>query len=326
MGFASPLIRPVPLRPGDTVGIVAPASPPRIPEMVDRALAAVERLGYRGRLGRHVRNRHGFLAGSDEERAEDLMRMFLDDEVRAIFCLRGGYGSGRLLHLLDYKCIQNHPKIFVGYSDLTALQVALATRAGLGVFHGPTLDSTFIGQDRQSFSVRRLLQTISNPEPAGSLAGMERGGAVRVLRGGVAQGRLMGGNLAVWCGLIGTGFLPSLEGAVFFFEEVNEAPYRIDRFLTQLVLGRHLDKVAGIAVGHCRGCEPTQDQEECDYQQSLDDVLRDRLLPLGVPVIAGLPFGHASNNATLPFGCMATLDGEGGDLKIDEPAVAEGVD
>ena len=314
-------IKPRHLEPGETVGIVSPASAPPDPQNIDRCIAAVERLGFKPRLAPHARNRWGFLAGSDRDRASDVMKMFADRRVRGIFCVRGGYGTARLLPLLDYALIRKNPKVFVGYSDITSLHCALRAKAGLVAFHGPMLNSEFIKEDCPQFTVRNFLRTVTVPEAPRSISQGYSGAAVRVLRPGKVSGRLLGGNLSILCASLGTRYQPSWRNCILFFEDVDEVPYRFDRMLTQLLNGGYLQQVAGIAIGLNKNCKDPKAAKAREYRQSLEDVFKERLLPLGVPVVTGLPFGHTASNATLPLGTRALLDGASGDLILTEAAV-----
>lgn len=315
------LIKPARLQPGDTVGIVAPASPPPDPRAVDRAVSQVERLGFKPKLGRHARDRAGYLAGSDRHRASDLMRMFVDPRVRGIICLRGGYGTARLLDRLDHGLIREHPKVLAGYSDITSLHCALATRAGLVSFHSPMLNEGLGGEAFPSFSTKSFLRTVSCAEPAGSICAGYRRKTIKCLRGGVVEGRLLGGNLSILVTTIGTSFLPAFRNRILFFEDIGEEPYRLDRLLTHLLNAGLLQQVAGVAVGCNRDCEDRTRKRAGEYRQSSADVLEERLRSLGVPVVTGLPFGHQPLNATLPVGVRARLDANRGDLVITEAAV-----
>jgi len=307
---------------GDLLGVVAPSSPPPDPRAVDRAVEQVERLGFRAQLGRHVRRRHGFLAGSDRERAGDLMAMFGHPQVRGILCLRGGYGAARLLDHLDYAFIRAHPKVFAGYSDITSLHCALLVQAGLVTFHGPMLNEGFGARDYPPFSVSSFKRTTCVAEAAGSLctAPASTSKVVRI-RCGVADGRLVGGNLSVLATTLGTPQQPSFRNRILFLEDIGEQPYRLDRLLTHLMRAGPLRQVAGVAFGVNKDCEDPRSSKLREYRQSSLDVLRERLAPLGVPVVAGLPFGHQSLNATLPLGVKARLDANRGDLVITEAAV-----
>lgn len=317
----SHLIKPERLKAGDTVGMVAPASPPVDPDDIDRYAAAIENAGFKPKPAPNVRKRLGYLAGDDEARASDLMGMFADEEVKAIICVRGGYGSGRLLPMLDYRFIRRHPKIFIGFSDITALHCAFHTHSRLVTFHGPTLNTDITNEDPSEFSVHSLLKTVMEPSAPGSICDDDARQDVKVLKSGMATGPLMGGNLSVLSMMMGTPFLPRFKGAIFFFEDVDEPPYRVDGRLTQLLNAGVLQQAAGVAVGINRDCDDPAAATANEYRQTLEDVLKDRLLPLGVPVVSGLPFGHTARNATLPMGAQATLDGTKGDLVINEGAV-----
>lgn len=316
------LIKPDRLTRGDTIGIVAPASAPPDPKTIDRAAAALEHLGFKPLLAPNVRRRRGFLAGSDRDRASDLMRMFAHRKVKGILCVRGGYGSARLLPLLDYHLIRANPKIFVGYSDITSLHCAFLTHARLVSFHGPMLNSDFVKPDLPSFTRQGFLRTLMQPSPPGSICRGCRRKTVTILRRGIASGPLVGGNLSLLCAALATPGQPPVKNSILFLEDVEEAPYRFDRMLTQLLNAGFLQQVAGIAIGVNADCKDPRAKGAREYRQTLEDVLRERLLPLKVPLVMGLPFGHVSHNATLPLGVRATHDALRGDLVITEAAVS----
>jgi muramoyltetrapeptide carboxypeptidase len=315
------LVKPPRLRTGDTVGIVAPASPAEDPEDIDDFAAALANLGFKPKLSRNIRKRLGFLAGDDQARADDLMSMFADREVKAIFCLRGGYGSGRLLGMLDYQFIKRHAKIFIGFSDITALHTAFEVHAKMVSFHGPTLNSSVTSSRPSKFTLNSLMKTIMEPAAPGRICDGQPEKNVTILKRGTATGPLIGGNLSVFIALIGTPYQPRFRNSILFFEDVQEQPYRFDGRLTQLLNAGLLQQVAGVAVGNNKDCEDPDAAKSKEYHQTVEDVLKDRLLPLGVPVVSGLPFGHVRENATLPMGLQATLDAVNGDLIINEPAV-----
>ncbi len=315
------LIRPPRLEPGATVGIVAPASAPPDPKAIDQSVAALERLGFKPRLAPNVRKRWGFLAGTDRERAADLMTMFTNSRVQGIICVRGGYGSGRLLPLLNYERIRENPKVLIGYSDITSLHCALLKCSGLVSFHGPMLNSDFIKDDLPEFTRRSFLRALKEPAPIGDIAQGYQGKTVQVLRGGRATGRLLGGNISLLCALVGTPFLPSFRESILFFEDLDEVPYRFDRMLTQLLHSGVLKAVRGVAIGINKNCKDPRAKTAKEYRQTVEDVFKERLLPLKVPVLTGLPFGHVRLNATLPVGVQVTLDADRGQLLVMEPAV-----
>lgn len=314
-------IKPPRLRPGDTIGIIAPASPPPDPDAVERSIAAVERFGFKPKPGRHLRQRFGFLAGDDRDRAADLMTMFRDPSVKALFCLRGGYGTGRILQRLDFAAIRSHPKILLGYSDLTALHCALLAKANLVSFHGPMLNAELGRDDSPEFTIKSCFRTLTETKPPGSILQGYRETTVTVLNPGQATGRLVGGNLSMLCNLIGTPWQPRFRGRILFLEDVGEAPYRYDRMLTHLLNAGLLQQVSGIAIGLNKGCTDPAQGTGKEYRQTVEEVIAERLLPLGVPLVTGLPIGHVPTIATLPLGLMARLDATTGDLDILEAGV-----
>lgn len=316
------MIKPQRLQLGDTIQLISPSSPSDTVGSLKTAIEVLGGLGYRIKYNDTLFNRQGFLAGTDEERAKDLMSAFEDPEVKGIICTRGGYGATRLLDLLDYEKIRANPKVFMGFSDITALNCAFLEKCGLVSFSGPVvtsdLESGKLNPESWDF-VKRLL---GDREPVGSvLEWMDSKPGVNIISGGVATGQLVGGNLSLLCNLIGTPWMPNLEGAILFLEDVGESTYRIDRYLTHLRNAGLLQKVAGIALGDFRYTEAREKRDKDLGIQLMDDVLVDRLGGLGVPVVSGFPFGHIKPKLTLPLGVMATLDGEKGDLVIEEGAV-----
>jgi len=324
------LIRPRHLSPGDTLGLIAPASPPPDPRVLDHSIAVLKHLGFNVRLAPNVRQRHGFLAGSDRDRASDLMRMFTDRQIHGILCVRGGYGTARLLPLLDYRIIHDHAKIFVGYSDITSLHCAFLTKANMISFHGPMLSSDLVRTDLSDFTRQSFLRTLVTPlaRNAGrgdrTSLGIRQGyrrNTIRVLRGGMARGQLIGGNLNVLCTTLGTPWQPPFRGRILFIEDLDEPPYRFDRMLTHLLNCGLLQQLAGIAIGLNADGDDHKVKRSKEYHQTLDEVLQERLFPLKIPVVTGLPFGHVPHNATLPVGAQVTLDAEYGDLLTAQPVV-----
>lgn len=334
-------IKPPRLEFGDTIALVAPASAPPDPKNVDRSVAALEKLGFKVKLAPNARKRLGFVAGNDRERASDIMRMFADKRVNAIVCIRGGYGSAQLLRLLDYKIIRANAKIFVGYSDITSLHCAFLVKSDLISFHGPMTNSEFIKDDLPKFTLDSFLRTLMNAEAPGSIC--SEGGvirrpknphekqsgrrvtppsdAIKILHRGKASGQIIGGNITLLCTTLGTPFQPSFKNKILFLEDLDEPPYRFDRLLTHLLNAGLLQQVAGVAVGINSGCEDPKAKGAKEYRQTLEDVLRERLLPLKIPAVMNLPFGHVPFNATIPVGARATLDANKGDLVVTESVV-----
>jgi muramoyltetrapeptide carboxypeptidase len=314
------LIKPQRLQFGDTIGLIAPASAPPDAKNIDRSVAALERLGFKVKLAPRARSRWGFLAGTDRERAGDAMKMFTERSVKAIVCIRGGYGTARLLNLLDYKIIRSNAKVFVGFSDITSLHCAFLVKANLISFHGPMTNSDFVKEEFPKFALDSFLRTLMKPEPPGSICFGYRK-KPDVLRSGKASGQLIGGNISLLCTTLATPFQPSFKNKILFIEDLDEPPYRFDRMLTHLLNAGLLQQVAGIAIGVNAGCEDPKAKGAKEYRQTLEDVLRERLLPLKIPVVMNLPFGHVPMNATIPFGARAMLDADKGDLLITESVV-----
>jgi len=327
-GLAAPqpsraLIRPKALQSGDTVGLITPATYVSDPDRLALVQRTVEYFGLKPKFGRNVRKRAGYLGGSVQERLDDLHAMFEDPEVRAVFCIRGGYGSGQLLDRIDYSLIRRNPKIFLGYSDITALHLAIQKQAGLITFHGPMMLARFTEYTRRLFRKalfdKEPLGLISNPPDSDPLRPAHM---YRTVRGGIARGPLTGGNLSLICSLMGTPYEPETRGRILFIEDVGEEPYSLDRMLTQLRLAGKLQAAAGVIFGECAACRPRDFQPSFENTLSTGEVVDDILGPLSVPVLAGLTIGHTDDQATLPLGVMATLDAGRGQLIIEEPALS----
>ena len=298
-----PLIKPPGLRPGDLIGIISPAGLVEKSELKPD-LELLESSGFRIHVAPHVYDRQGYLAGDDEARLSDLHDMFRDTEIRAIFCARGGYGTLRLLDKIDYDLIREHPKIIVGYSDITALLMAINKKTGLITFHGPMVRgfSSLQGSSRES-----LFKLISSDQPVSfsPVAGNS-------LISGSATGPLMGGNLSLICYVVGTPFLPSLDGCILFIEDKGEPLYRIDRMLTHLSLAGQLKRIAGLIGGEFM---------ECGDPPAVDDLLNTAASDLKIPLITGFPVGHGMYNTALPLGIPARLDADSMTLSTMEPCV-----
>ncbi len=295
--MTTPLIAPR-LRSGGLVGLIAPASPPHEDAAIMRGITALIAHGHYPRLGQSVGARDGYLAGPDVLRAKDVMDMFEDERVGAIFCTRGGYGSARLLEYLDYDFIRRHPRIFVGFSDITALSLALYTKTKLVTFAGPMVAAEFASGILPRTS-DALWDMLRHRRKSRRLPHFH---TTTALRQGTAEGTLLGGNLAVLCSLIGTPWMPDMRGAVLFIEEIGEAVYRIDRMLLQLRQSGILGAIAGVMLGSVTAITEVRQQRE------LDDVLKEYFLPLGIPVLAHVPFGHIADKITLPIGSRIRLD------------------
>jgi muramoyltetrapeptide carboxypeptidase len=306
----TPLLKPKPLQAGQTIGLVAPASATRNPEDTRFAIDVVESLGFRVKVGQHLFDRHGYLAGQDRDRAADLNRMFADPEVDAIFTVRGGYGCMRMLPYLDYDLIRQHPKILLGYSDITALHHAIYTQTGLITFHGPVMAGNLT-----SYTLAEFKQLFFNPQPPLHLGvpppfEATEGQAEyhnRLIRlvPGTARGRLIGGNLTLMSHLMGTPYQPDFKEAILILEDIGESVYRIDRLLTHLWLTGKLDQLAGIVFGKFTDCAPGGSWTS---RFSLEEVLLERCQEIGLPALWGLMIGHVKDQTTFPIGCKAELD------------------
>ena len=302
----SKLIKPKRLAQGDTIGVIAPASG-LSSEDFDKALQNLADLGFKTKVGKYARRKTGFLAGTDKERLEDLHWAFSDSDVDAVWCVRGGYGISRLLPAVDYNLIKKNPKIFVGYSDVTALHLAISQNCNLVTFHGPVAASNF-----SDYTKIHAINALMNPSAPYKIELSPDNAAkesnlfkTEVIVKGKCRGKLVGGNLSLLSALAGTPYaLRNPKGKILFMEDVGEQPYRIDRMLTQLRQSVDLRQFAGIALGVFEDCNP----RDAASSQSLIEVLKDRLGDLGIPVIYGLSFGHIRDQFTLPVGIEAELD------------------
>lgn len=310
--------KPPRLRPGDTVGIVAPANPWSGRSELLRGVAALEDWGLRVKLGDHVNDRHGYMAGRDVDRAADIHAMLADPEVRAVFALQGGYGSPRLVPLLDERLFAAHPKAICGFSDITTLHLAAQTFAG-GITFYSNGAMAMGATDVTEFSKATLRRALFSSEPYGPIGPNPDDPYVRTIRGGRATGRLTGGCLGLVETTIGTRIEIDTRDRILILETTDDTEvYVIDNAITHLRNAGKLDGVAGIVVGDMHGKHSGDTQE-----LSLEDVLEELLEPLGVPVIVGLPIGHGKHHATVPIGAHATLDADAGSLVVEEAVTAE---
>ena len=314
--------KPPRLRAGDIVGLVAPAMFSDDPTEMEAIKANVASMGLVPRVGRYVTARHGYLAGTDRMRAEDINRMYADPEVRAVFAVHGGWGSARLLPFLDWKTIAANPKLLIGSSDITALHLAFAARAGFPTIHGPNASATWGDISRsslQSLAFAAEAPSFRNPDASALDPMLQERWRITPIRPGSAAGRLIGGNLSVLAALVGTPWLPDFTGAILVLAEVGEAPYRIDRMITQLGQAGILSKVAGIVFGQCTRCG----NGAPDYRGfTVPQILIHHLAPLGVPVFLGANIGHVANQLCLPVGARVEIDAGAGSIRILEPVVA----
>lgn len=314
------VVKPPRLRPGDVVGLIEPAGFTDDAFDLDLVKETVAAMGLVPRPAKHLVQRYGYLAGTDADRAADVNAMFADPEVRGVFAVRGGWGCARVLPFLNFGTIRANPKLLIGFSDITALHLAFAARAGFVTIHGPNAASSW---PRFSWDAFRALAfdgatpTLANPQGHEDRL-VQRIGRIRTFRGGKASGRLLGGNLTVLSALMGTPWVPDFDGAILFIEDVSEQPYRIDRMMTQLALAGVLGKVAGVVFGQCTDCGPGG----TSYGGfTLSEVLQQHLGKLGVPAFQGALFGHVASQFSLPVGCRAEIDADAGTIRLLEAAV-----
>lgn len=298
---------PPPLAVGARVALLSPSGPLQGPHELERAVATAESLGWEVEVGQHALRRAGYFAGDDAQRGDDLLGALHDDRIDGIWCLRGGYGAARLLPRLSVELLQRFPKALLGYSDITALHAAWQ-HAGLVSYHGPTARAPLSDFSRDSLV--RAMQ-----------AGTDSCGAApdaRVVRGGRVTGRLVGGNLALVSSLCGTPWAVDCRDAIVVLEDVGEATYRLDRMLTQLRLAGAFDGCVGVAFGHCTDCPDITE----DGTRTVEAIVTELADALQVPTLHGIPVGHISDQWTVPFGALATLDADARTLSVHTTAVS----
>lgn len=305
------------LKPGDTIGVIAPASS-MDRKYLDRALDNLRRWGYKVKVAQSCTSEYGYFAGNDVMRATDINRFFLDDEVDGILCMRGGYGSARVLNKLDYEAIKKHPKQFIGYSDVTALHVALGEQANLATIHGPMLSSLTDSEIRDEFTGVNFFKGISGTLYPGEIP-MPAGTELKAITPGEAEGIIIGGNLSILTSMVGTPYELKGDGAILFIEDVGEYTYRVDRMLQQLWQSGLLSRVNGVLVGAFVGAD--EDYDGHDFL--LDEVLAYYARLSGKPWIKCVPVGHVEENLYLPFGVRARVtaakDGKAGLAIVENP-------
>lgn len=314
-------LKPKRLKKGDTIGLVAPAGPIR-PEQLERTKAILAELGFKTRHTKNLLSQKGYLAGTDEQRLNDLHQMFSNKQIDAIMCIRGGYGTPRILADIDYELIRRNPKIFIGYSDITALLQAIYKFSGLITYHGVVGISDFTKYTRNNF-----LELFTKAHDALLIQSINHYGDMDeiykpyVLKNGLARGVLAGGNLALITALMGTPFEIDLEDKLVFIEDVGEPPYSVDRMLTQLLLSGKLQKAKAIVLGVFNDCDLNNDTITVENSLSLKDVILDRLSGLEIPIVYGFSFGHIANQAIFPIGINAELNTNKLTIELLEKAV-----
>lgn len=314
------VIKPPRLKSGDKLAIVAPGSYITEKELQD-SVKNLSELGFETIYSEKVLLQTGYFAGSDKDRADDLMQKFSDKSVKGIICARGGYGCARILSMLDYDLIRSNPKVLIGYSDVTALLYGIFQKSGLITFHGPVGTSSF-----NDYSVKNFKKILMNPKSTSIFHNSKSGedeniyGVTTIVKGR-NKGRFIGGNLSIMVSLIGTEFDVDYFGKIIFIEEIDEEPYRIDRMLTQLIQTRKFDNAAGVMMGIFRKCEVKKESDLADKSFTLMEVIKDRLGSLKIPVVYGMSFGHVKDKFTIPFGAYAELDADKQKFTLLEKAV-----
>lgn len=309
-------LKPKKLQKGDLIGIISPASSAEDSNLINKGTRYIESLGYRVELGKNIRKSRGYLAGTDEERVQDIHQMFKAKNIKAVFCLRGGYGAFRLLDKINYKLIRNNPKIFVGFSEITSLQMAFLKKANLITFAGPMVVPNF-SKDVSPYTEENFWRLITSNKKIGRLKFPNSEKLPNINRGNVT-GQLIGGNLAVFVSLIGSQFLPILKDKILLLEDVSEFPYKIDRMMNQLKLNQIFKKIKGIILGRFVDClehDPTK------KTLTLSEVMEDYLRGIKVPTIYTFPHGHIKDMLTLPMGVKVKLNATKGFVEINEGSV-----
>ncbi|WP_195987904.1 LD-carboxypeptidase [Clostridium sp. D53t1_180928_C8] len=303
------MIKPKPLQQGDSVAIIAPASPVD-KTLIDKCVSSLKDLGLEVVVGTSCLSDHGFLSGTDDIRANDINRMFADKNIKGIFAIRGGYGCARLLDLIDFKMIKKNPKIFVGYSDITALHIAINQKSKLITYHGPMVSTELIkGLDEYSADYyKRFLFSKENINEIFNPIGCN----LEVISHGIANGQLIGGNLSLVCSSLGTKYEINTKNKILFLEEVDETPYKIDRMLLHLKQSGKFKDASGIILGSFTNCIASANKKSL----SLEEVFNEIILPLKKPTISKLVCGHCLPTLTLPLGSNVILDANEKRIKL----------
>jgi muramoyltetrapeptide carboxypeptidase len=309
-------IKPKKLIKGDLIGIISPASSPDDLSLIQNGVQYIEQLGFRTILGKNVGKYRGYLAGTDEERVKDIHQMFSDKEVKAIFCLRGGYGAFRLLDKIDYKIIRNNPKIFVGFSEITALQMAFLQKANLITFAGPMVIPNF-SKEVSRYTEENFWRMITSNKKPGRIK-FPKINRLSLISPNEVSGVIIGGNLAVFTSLLGTRYLPDLKNKILFLEDISEPPYKIDRMFNQLKLNTVFNKVKGIILGSFVDCKETDEKKKT---LTLEEVWSDYFGSIKIPAIHSFPHGHIKDLVTLPIGIRIRLNAANGYLEFLESVV-----
>lgn len=307
-----PKIKPPALKPGDAVAITSPAGAVWDAAQVETFSAILKGFGFKVVLGKTLGEKFGYFAGTDELRVAELNAFFEDSSIKGIFCMKGGWGCARLLDKLDFKLIEKNPKVLIGFSDITALLIAITAKTGLVTFHGPVGNSGWNAWTSNVF--KHVAMSSAIPE---TFINPNVDDAIVTINSGNASGELVGGNLTVLTSLMGTVYVPDWKGKILFLEEVKEEPYSIDRMLTQLKLCGVLDVIAGFVFGKCAKCLAEEPQKAFTFHE----VIMQHIKPLGIPAFYGAMIGHIENKLTVPLGIKATINADKGSISPEEGSV-----
>lgn len=305
-------LKPPALKPGDTIAISSPAGAIWDDPQVEKFISIIQELGFKVKTGETLKQKYGYFAGTDEFRAGEINNFFLDDEVKGIICMKGGWGCARILDKLNFEMIKNNPKVLMGFSDITSLLIAINAKTGLVTFHGPVGNSGW-----NEFTTAYVKRILINKEAVEYAYPETDSDKYYSINKGNAKGILIGGNLTVVASMMGSDYLPNWKNKILFLEETGEEPYRIDRMLTQLKLSGVLGTISGLVFGKCVKCEAEEPEKAFTLQQVLDQHIK----PLGIPAFYGAMIGHIVNKYTVPIGINVEMDAASGILKLSEPAV-----
>lgn len=310
------IIKPAKLNKGDVIGLISPASSPDELSRIEESTKYLEKLGYKVKVGKNVGKYYGYLAGRDNERLKDLHTMFQDKTVKAIMCLRGGYGAFRLLDRIDYKLIAKNPKIFVGYSEITAINNAIFNKTGLITFAGPMPAVDFVNAI-SSYTEEWFWKIITTNKKLGKIKYPEQQ-QLPYINKGQAEGKIIGGNLAVFSALVGTEFFPDVKGKILLLEDIDEKPYKIDRMLNQLRLAKAFKGLKAILLGRFVDC---YEQDPNKKTLSLGEIIENYMKPLKIPTLYTFPHGHIKDFVTIPIGIKIKMNATRGTVGFLESAV-----
>ena len=307
---------PKPLKHGDTIGLIS-ASSATPPEKLQQAIESVENLGFKVVVGETCSARHGYLAGSDELRAKEVNQMFSDPTIDGIFCIRGGYGATKILPLLDFDMIQKNPKVFAGYSDVTALHIAFNQKCNLVTYHTPMPSTEFIQSKMDDYTWNYFITSVTSPDLNGQLLANPADQPMKTLISGEVQGQLVGGNLTLVTASLGTPYEIDTKGKILFLEDIDENEQRVDRMLTQLQLAGKLDDAAGFLLGAWTNCGP-ENPEHPEHSLPLPTIFNEMIVPLNKPTLMDVTCGHCLPTMSLPLGRTVHFNADSQIIKVVE--------